>query len=294
MPASARPWDRPGSRETLRMVRPDWRPLPTAAALTRTGPRGLAQFAEAAEAAQAAQAAHFAHFAEAANGTLAVQAAQAARIARAAPHVPRVTLAPVDPRLVLLTEPRSARADAFRILRDNLLDKGLPRVIAVSSVARRDGNTTCAVNLALALAENQRQRVLLLEGNPFAPSLATIFEVDEQAPSLTVALPGVARYGLVELTPRLHVAVPRPDQSALRFDKHAFMALLAHLCSFGYDHVVVDAPAIEVSPNVSRLFTAVDAVLLSLRSGRTTTRALRRAVEAIPLGKALGVALIDG
>ena len=86
--------------------------------------------------------------------------------------------------LVLKREPDSARAVSFRVLRDNLLAKRLPRVLAVSSAAKNDGKTTCALNLALSLSEGAR--VLLLDGNLIDPQLAKIFCIDESTPTRAV------------------------------------------------------------------------------------------------------------
>jgi Mrp family chromosome partitioning ATPase len=208
---------------------------------------------------------------------------------------PRVSPRTVDPRLVLLTEPDSARAAGYRRLRDNLLAKGLPRVLAVSSATPREGKTTCAINVALALAEHTPARVLLLDGNFFEPSLGAIFHVNESTPTTPDIAAWLAPYRLAELTPSLHVAafvLPR-GEPVPRFEKHRFDMLLDRLCRIGYEHVIVDAPAIEGSPMVTQLLGGVDGVLLTVRSGRTTARALRRAVEELPGGKGLGVALVD-
>jgi Mrp family chromosome partitioning ATPase len=207
---------------------------------------------------------------------------------------PRVTSRRIDPRLVMLTEPDSARAGSFRRLRDNLLAKGLPRVLAVSSAAPHEGKTTCAVNLALALAEHTPARLLLIDGNFFQPSLAEVFSIDERTPA-PAGDAWLAPYRLAELTPCLHVAaiVLRPGEVLPRFDKHRFDVLLDRLCRIGYDHLIIDAPALEGSPMVSQLLGGVDGVLLAVRSGQTTARALRRAVDEIAAGKAMGIALVD-
>src|SRR5262249_3294469 len=67
----------------------------------------------------------------------------------------------LDRRLILVTEPHSPRAASFRLLRDSLVAKSMPRVVAVTSAAPKEGKTTCAANLALALAEQPGTRVLL-------------------------------------------------------------------------------------------------------------------------------------
>jgi len=48
---------------------------------------------------------------------------------------------PPDPRLVLMREPDSDRAAAFRVLRHHLLEMGRPQVVIVSSPQPGDGKT---------------------------------------------------------------------------------------------------------------------------------------------------------
>lgn len=80
-----------------------------------------------------------------------------------------------DPRLILVANPDSQRAARFRILRHHLMDHGRPQIIVVSSPSRGEGKTTCAVNLACALAECGRARVLLVEATVRRPQLAGMF-----------------------------------------------------------------------------------------------------------------------
>ena len=77
--------------------------------------------------------------------------------------------------LVVLGQRFMPQAAAIRSLRHRLVEKGDPRVVLVTSAARKEGKTFCAANLALALAEIRRSRVLLLEANVYHPSLASLF-----------------------------------------------------------------------------------------------------------------------
>ena len=199
----------------------------------------------------------------------------------------------LDPRLVLLAHPDSARAAAFRQLCEGLLDGG-PRVIAVTSAAPSEGKTCCAVNLALAFAEQRVPRVLLVDGNFFEPELAGVFGLDTTAQSSeALELPWLAPYCIAELTSCLHVAVMAGDQAPARFDARRFDMLIDLLSGAGYDRIVIDAPAIDGSSAVRRVLASADAVLLTVRSGRTTTRALRRAIDEVPRGRLLGATLVD-
>src|SRR5262249_15229547 len=80
-----------------------------------------------------------------------------------------------DKRLILIRNPDSACAASFRVMRHRLQERGNPRTVAVTSASKKEGKTTCAVNLALALGECGRARVLLVEANLRAPSLAPLF-----------------------------------------------------------------------------------------------------------------------
>ncbi len=198
-----------------------------------------------------------------------------------------------DPRLVLITEPDSARAVSFRLLRDNLLAKRMPRVLAVSSAARNDGKTTCAMNLALSFAE--RAKVLLLDGNLLEPELASIFSIPESTPPWPMNAPWLHPYRIVQLSPGLHVAaiMPQPGQPAPRFEKQWFEQVMGALRRFPYDFIIIDAAAVSASPTVAQLIATADATLMAVRAGVTTARALRRATDQIPEGRGIGIALID-
>ena len=198
-----------------------------------------------------------------------------------------------DPRLVLITEPDSARAASFRLLRDNLLAKRLPRVLAVSSAAKKDGKTICALNLALSLAE--RAKVLLVDGNILDPELDKIFGISEATPLWPMNAAWLAPYRIAEVSRGLHVAamVTPYGQPAPRFDKTWFDQVIGSLRRFPYDFIIIDAAALSASPTVSQMVAAADATLLAVRSGVTTARVLRRATDQIPEGRAIGIALID-
>ncbi len=199
----------------------------------------------------------------------------------------------LDDRLVLIAEPESARATSFRLLRDNLLAKRMPRVLAVSSPLTGDGKTTCAVNLGLSLSEGAR--VLVLDGNLEGPALHTIFRIDESTPPSPVNGPWCSPYKIAEYSPTFHVAALHalPGVTPPRFERRWFEQLMAALRRSHYDFIIVDTAALEADSTVSQLVATADATLLAVRAGVTTARALRRASEQISEGKAIGVALLD-
>jgi Mrp family chromosome partitioning ATPase len=69
--------------------------------------------------------------------------------------------------------------------------------------------------------------------------------------------------------------------------------MLDRLVRVAYDYIIVDTQALLGTPSVVQLISSVDSALLAVRSGGTTTRHLRQAVDQIPKAKALGIALVD-
>lgn len=207
--------------------------------------------------------------------------------------------APADPRLTLLIDPDSDRSAAFRVLRHHLLEEGRPKVVAVSSARDREGKTTCAVNLAMALAECGRARVLLIDGNLRRPEIAGLFRfvppwcfaeqlaVHREQPLLP--------WGVVEIPALcLHVAAINPRRNPGRLlDAPAFAIAMERLRLGPYDHIVIDCPAVLGGADVNLIQDSADGVLLVARRVRSTGRDLTQAVEQLSPTKVLGTALLD-
>ena len=88
-------------------------------------------------------------------------------------------------RLVMLDDPRSVQAEAFRMLRTNLefvrLGRGMQTIMFTSAV-EQEGKSTTIANLAVALARGG-QRVVLVDLDLRRPFLGTFFGLD--GPGLT-------------------------------------------------------------------------------------------------------------
>jgi Mrp family chromosome partitioning ATPase len=210
-------------------------------------------------------------------------------------HVPDDLM---DKRLALVLDPDSERSAAFRVLRHHLLELGRPQVIVVSSAMPGDGKTVTALNLALALAECGRAKVLLAETHVRRPQLGNVLQLTppwcfyEQlaAHRHQPMLP----WSLVEIPQMwLHVAAinPRIEKTQL-LDGPAFAIAMERLRLAGYDHIVVDAPPVLGSADANLMADAADAVVLAVRSRRSTARDLRRAVEQLGANKVVGTVLV--
>jgi len=204
-----------------------------------------------------------------------------------------------DPRLALVIDPDSERAAQFRVLRHHLLEVGRPQCVVVSSPMAGDGKTTVALNLALALAECGRAKVLLAETHVRRPQLAQILRFvppwcfAEQL--ATHRSQPMMPWSLVDIPSLwLHVAAinPRIDKSQL-LDGPAFAIAMERLRAAGYDHIVIDAGPVLGSADVNLMADAAECVLLAVHARRSTARDLRRAIEQLGASKVIGTVLVE-
>lgn len=202
-----------------------------------------------------------------------------------------------DRRLILVNSPDSERAASFRVLRHHLLGINRPQVIVVSSPKPGDGKTTTAINLALALGECGRAKVLLADTHVRTPQIGQALRLVPPwcfAEQLTAhrnqpMLP----WSMIEIPQLwLHVAAlhPRIEQTQL-LDAPAFAIAMERL-RLVYDHIVIDAPPVLGSADVNLMADASDAVLLALRAGRSTARELRTAIDQLGEEKVAGSVLL--
>src|SRR5690242_8457930 len=93
---------------------------------------------------------------------------------------PEMCLSPEE-SLVCVTDPNGPAAEAFRMLgvrlRDLRHDLQL-RTIVITSTIPQEGKSTISANLASVLTKNERQRVLLLEGDVRRPGLSKLFGLE--------------------------------------------------------------------------------------------------------------------
>jgi Mrp family chromosome partitioning ATPase len=203
-----------------------------------------------------------------------------------------------DPRLLLLSEPESASSRGYRLLRHRLLAHSDPRVITVTSASPGEGKTTCAVNLALALAEETMVRVLLVETNLRRPALGRMFgyqpsesfvgrmaEYRDATPPYSVA---------AVLGTRLQVAaLPSTVPPEARLDRMLLAVALQELRE-AFDYVVVDAASVLESADADVAAVCADGVVVAARAAKSKKNELSRAVEQLSPARVLGTVLLDG
>ncbi|MGY1649762.1 polysaccharide biosynthesis tyrosine autokinase [Geodermatophilus sp. SYSU D01119] len=194
-------------------------------------------------------------------------------------------------RAVVVDDPHSTHAEAFRQLRTNLRflrAAGAPaeagaHVVAVTSSLPGEGKSSTSVNLALTLAETGA-RVLLVDADLRRPAVAGVLDL-EGSVGLTTVLSGQAALedlvqpwgdgGLDVLTSG---AVP-PNPAEL-LGSPAMRALIAEARG-RYDLVVVDTPPTLPVADAAILSPAVDGIVVVAHAGRVRRTDLHRALAAL-------------
>src|SRR5881628_3749953 len=202
--------------------------------------------------------------------------------------------------LVLLREPWSQVAEAFRSLRTAVLftARGAPpKVIVVTSAVAAEGKTVGSLNLATALAE-AGSRVLLLEADLRHPRCHRTLGVDDARGLSSVLL------GQEELESVIHsLEAPRlsfipagslPANPADLLSSPRLREALARLRS-QYDFVIIDTPPVLPVTDAVVLAREADAVVLVVKGHGTPSALVREARDRLLMAGAplLGVVVND-
>ena len=201
--------------------------------------------------------------------------------------------------LVTQVRPQSQMAESYRALRTSLLLSSLgapPKVIMVTSSLPQEGKTTTSINCAVVLAQ-KGVRVLLIDADLRRPSIHKTLGMGPRS-GLTNVLTGSSTLEQAitrtSILPNLHVlpaGTPPPNPAELLASTNMRDVLMQ--LREQYDHIVVDTPPSLSVTDAVVLSPRADAVVLVIRSGKTTKQALRRSRDILAQvnAKVVGVLL---
>lgn len=200
---------------------------------------------------------------------------------------PRLKPDAVDPRLAFFLDPNGEVAEDYREAAQRLVGADIDaRRILVTSPRRGSGKTLTALNLASAVAEQQRVTVVDLH---FArPGVIGAFGLKPDA-------------GLVELTRARRRDHRAPIDLVLLADRLAALPLLGPLdaeeaaalaesselgrlleeVAFGADLLIADGPPVLEDGGLDALWPLVDAVVLVVRPSELGSGAYERALDVL-------------
>jgi capsular exopolysaccharide synthesis family protein len=205
--------------------------------------------------------------------------------------------AALDRRLVAALAPQSLAAEQFRSLRTRIsrAENGRAvRTLVVTSPSKGDGKSLTAANLALTMAQEFQQRVLLLDADLRQPSVHRLFGLPA-TPGLTDVLMGGAALddalvtlGDYHLTLLPAGAVPSHPAELLG---SASMRRVLDTLRTRFDRVILDMPPVAPLADVNIALPNADGLLMIVRAGITPKPAIERALAGIDPAKVLGLVL---
>jgi capsular exopolysaccharide synthesis family protein len=241
----------------------------------------------------------------------------AARVAEDSPPVSAdvnldgVALYPWNPRLGSLPTlgNQSESIEQFRGLRSQLYQfcaQAPLKTILISSGMPSEGKSFVAANLAMSLASNQNNRILLIDADLRRPTLNGLLGAPNE-PGLTEYLAGTAEVNDIlqrNQTPRILEAgrvrsIPNltfipagagGDNSSELIANHRIEELIATL-SPHFDWILMDSPPALAFADAIDLARAADAVLLVARGATTPFDVAQRAQAAFSNTRILGFVL---
>lgn len=194
----------------------------------------------------------------------------------------------VSSELVVLNEPFSAQAEAFRAVRSQLMmrlfnDEPNRRALAIVSPDAGDGKTFFSANLAVSLAQ-VGGRTLIVDADLRGPRQNEVFNVENNA-GLSSLLVGRADTQLIQevkSVPGLYilpVGVSPPNPLEL-IERPAFGILMRELAA-RFDHVIVDTPAAVYGADAKVVADRCGAALLVARKDESRVASLQGLVGAL-------------
>ena len=208
-----------------------------------------------------------------------------------------------ETRIAAHTDPRSPAADSLRFLRLRLNQVWNPeklKKLLITSPMPHDGKSTLALNLAVALTEEGKRTVLLIEGDLHRATVSKELGLSDYSGVAEVLEDGADAFSLVRRVLPLGfyflpagAAKGNPSELLQTGALPAMMESLSH----HFDWILVDSPPVAPLTDTLSWKEQSDATLLVTRAGKTPIQSVedglnligRKHVLAIVLNAAEGV-----
>ena len=204
-----------------------------------------------------------------------------------------------DKSLISLLQPQSFEAEQFKILRTNILfptSGKPPRVIMVSSAVPGEGKSFVASNLAISIAQNIDEHVLLMDCDLRIPSIHKRFGF-EGVKGLSDYLSGSESISSLLLKTKLEKLSILPGGSLTRNPAELLtsdrMTKLINEVKDRYSdrYVIIDSAPPQLTAESAALSRLVDGVVLVINYGKTKREIIADLVDMLGKEKILGIVL---
>ncbi len=205
----------------------------------------------------------------------------------------------IDKHLVSLLNPQSFEAEQFKLLRTNLLFpvSGKPaRSVMVTSAVPGEGKSFVAANLAISIAQNIQEHVLLIDCDMRLPCLHTRFgfgDVPGLSEHLSNDMPLSSMLLKTKVDKMSILPGGKPPHNPSELLSSQQMSKLFKEVKDRYidRYIVIDTPPPKLTAEAKVIARQVDGIILVVRYGSTNREAVKDLIKIIGKEKILGVIL---
>ncbi len=205
----------------------------------------------------------------------------------------------LDKNLVALFKPQSFEAEQFKILKTSLLFPTTgkpPKVIMVSSAVPGEGKSFVAANLAISLAQNIDEHVLLMDCDLRIPTVHTRFGFGETAGlsdylSGRTSLSSLFLKSKVDKLTILPAGKPPHNPSELLSSDRMLQLIDEVKSRYSDRYIIIDTAPPQLTAESTALAKQVDGVLLVINYGKTKREVIDELVNSFGKEKILGIIL---
>ena len=206
----------------------------------------------------------------------------------------------IDRKVFSILE-RDEVSDQYRLLRTTVLNTTRPKghnLIQITSFKEGEGKSLTCVNLAISLAKEPRQNVLLVDMDLRQPSIHSILGIDPKPGLKDYFLNGIPLKDVL-IHPGIESLTVLPaggstHNSTEIMGSHRMENLIRELKSRYQDrYIIFDTPALNMCSDPLVLSSYVDAIVLVARANHTTSEDITSGMRLLKDKDILGVVLND-
>jgi capsular exopolysaccharide synthesis family protein len=205
----------------------------------------------------------------------------------------------IDPGLISILNPYSLETDLFKTLRGKILfpvSGEPPKSLMVTSAVPGEGKTYIASNLAVNMAQNIAEYVLLLDGDLRRPRMHKMFGFDKVKGlsdhlSNGTGLSDLLLKTVVDKLTLLPAGTPPLNPSEIL--SSAKMAHLIDDVKTRYDdrYLIIDSPPSMLAPETRAIAKRVDGIIIVIKYGETPLKLIEEMMESLDKEKIIGAVI---
>jgi protein-tyrosine kinase len=203
----------------------------------------------------------------------------------------------IDRNLVTLLQPQSMEAEQFKMLKTNLLFPASgkpPRIIMVTSALPGEGKSFVAANMAISIAQNIDEHVLLMDCDLRLPVMHKRFGLGEK-PGLSeylskdIPLPSLLCKTEISKLSILPGGTPPPNPAELLSSGRMSNLIKELKHKYNDRIIIIDTAPPQLTAEGSALSKLVDGIIIVIRYGSTKRKLIKGLVDLLGKKRVLGV-----